>query len=132
MEFIRCLNRSTRNLCCPKKDHCRTDSMVSLQLKAIIPKYRLQPHSTSQLDTESIHTAVMWLVAVRDVFRGKWKRLYASGFEGFKYSKGDGTQSGRKWYSRRKGCLAHLFTDYVSDTLLNGECKPEPHRNKSR
>lgn len=71
------------------------------------------------------------VVAVYNVFRAKWKGLYASGFEVFKYSKGDGTQSGRKWYSRRKGCLAHLFTDYVSDTLLNGERKPEPRRNLS-
>ena len=41
-------------------------------------------------------------------------------FEGFKYSKGDETQSGQKWRcSRRKGCSAHLFTVDAGDILLN-------------
>ena len=56
-------------------------------------------------------------------------------FEGFKYSKGDKTQSGQKWRcSRRKGCSAHLFTDDAGDILLNtvGVHNHEPCPDLSR
>lgn len=56
-------------------------------------------------------------------------------YEGFKYSKGDKTQSGQKWRcSRRKGCSAHLFTDDAGEILLKtvGVHSHEPCSNLSR